>query len=491
MVVEVEFEIDKVSYKIVRGLKPTIFQIYKDDVLVPQYATSTEYQDYLQTYILRISENVFKQLIFLGANISGKSFIEMSKSEKEELFQIVSDTTIFQNLLERIKDKEKDVKTRETNALYKKNLLYENIMEREVEIQKLETHNSTQQKLFEEKNSNARIELQTQLEDLTQKSTLLQSIKTQVKEALCVQEETTSLQNKLVEEIKLLENDILKYNNLQQQYVHCIGCEKLKDIIPNIDIQDATEKLSTLKQQYKETQDKLKTIQENIDALKTQGTVLNTEVKNIPLIQQQLQELESINQPVLVEIDYSELENKKIQYQETLDELETIKVEYKHLNTLKQILSNSNLKDMIMNSHLSLLNKYVNMYIQNFENFNFVFSLDSSLKEHIKHRGEEFEFYSLSNGQNMRLSYAIMFALLKLIETKHGVSVNILILDEVLDSSLDYEGRIEILDIIKKDLQTKEVFIISHNDTIKNSMLFDKKYYIENSSAFSKISIVD
>ena len=96
MLVTIEFSINNVQYVVKRGMKPAIFEIYEDDILIHQNSSMTEYQNYFETYIFPVPENAFKQLIFLGANVIGsKTFVDLTKAEKDELFQIITDTSMF------------------------------------------------------------------------------------------------------------------------------------------------------------------------------------------------------------------------------------------------------------------------------------------------------------------------------------------------------------------------------------------------------------
>jgi energy-coupling factor transporter ATP-binding protein EcfA2 len=117
--------------------------------------------------------------------------------------------------------------------------------------------------------------------------------------------------------------------------------------------------------------------------------------------------------------------------------------------------------------------------------FKFNFYIDQNFKENIVLKNKEFELHSLSNGYNLRLTFSIMFAFLRLVQERSGIDTNILVLDEALDSALDSEGRQELLEIIKKDFSEKSIFVISHNDEIKNQN-FDKMYVVEN-NGFSSL----
>ena len=489
MEVSVEFNSNDIKYKIVRGLKPSIFQIYENDKLVSQHSSIAEHQDYLQTYILKINENVFKQLIFLGANTSGVSFIGMSKSEREELFQIVSDTSLFQDLTEKLKEREKECKIKLSNIEYKVATLSGTISEREKEIQRLEEFNRS---IVE---SHARKSLEYQ-ETLKRNIYDLVCIKDKVEESKSIGKELFNKRKLLIEEqtntnnsLRKLEDNILERRTLEERYSMCLGCEKLVDILPkgsNIEVFDLKEELS-------KRQALINTELVNIESKLEREKSYVLEHKNIlsDLAKLESSASESIECAEFVEIHYLDFEDKKHKLQGEIDNLSNTKQELKNIENLKSILNNSNLKDLVMSSHLSLLNKLINIYIQNFEDFNFTLLIDSNLKETItSNAGKEIEFYSLSSGQQMRLFYAILFGFLELIQIKNGVKVNLLVLDEVLDTSLDVMGKNELLRIIQNTIKNKEIFIISHNLEISSELYFSKVYSVSVEKNVSKWSIL-
>jgi DNA repair exonuclease SbcCD ATPase subunit len=132
------------------------------------------------------------------------------------------------------------------------------------------------------------------------------------------------------------------------------------------------------------------------------------------------------------------------------------------------IIGGDNLKGYILSKQIPLLNKYINSFIEKFSDFEFNFVLDNNFNEQFISRNEQQEFNSFSNGQKQRFTFAILFAFLKLIEERNGISTNVLFLDEILDSSADSTGRAELLDILFNEFSpTKNILIITHNDEIR------------------------
>ena len=191
-------------------------------------------------------------------------------------------------------------------------------------------------------------------------------------------------------------------------------------------------------------------------------------------------------------IDYTELKKSEKEFEETKVELIKIKTDLNDVAELEEMISDKNLKGIILNQQLPFLNKYINEFLELFESkFNFV--IDNNFNENVISRNADNEFNSLSNGQKQRISLSILFSFLKLIEEKNGVSTNLLILDEYLDSSLDIEGINEVMAILDEVFsETKNIILISHNPDIKNRVeLLNRIVKIDLENGFSKMEITE
>lgn len=499
LVVELNLQIGKDQYKVIRGQKPSIFEIYENDKLIPQNSTVAEYQDYFETYILKINENVFRQLIFLGANVVGsKSFIDLTKSEKEELFQIITDTSLFKIIKDSIKQKSDSYKTQQTESKYKVDVLTESLASEQNAIQQMEIQNSKINSMGKEritqiegrvqeidekcdKIKEALKKMKTLKANYEQCSVEYSDLKTQI-------DTKTNLYNKTISELS-------KIDSTKSAFKECLGCAKLNNI-SKVDLSQEgrlREELSSYELDNEALSEKLNSVNETMRELrakldkgkigKEQYDSLQSEKVRI------LSEADTIRTQKPIKIDYTPIEHKKAEISALKLSYEDFSTELTKLKTLDKLLSNDNLKGVIINQTLPLLNKLINEYILKFSDFSFNFYIDNNFKENVVLRGRDREFHSLSNGEGFRITFSIMFAFLKLVEQRNGVETNLLILDEVLDTSMDSNGRSELLNILKQDFaDTKDVIIISHNpDIVKNNEYFDTIYRIEKVNNFSKI----
>ena len=490
LLVEISFTINEKVYKIIRGQKPNIFEIYENDRLIDQKPSSKDYQEYLEEKILKINENIFKQLIALGANIqNSKNFIDLTPKEKEEILQILTDTSIFDILLEKTKEKKKHYK----ELLEKTKYRYDT---------KKESYVVLKQKIDEIKKHNDKIknERETILKRLKEEKTKYNNEITQLNKNLKNLQET---EKELTEKKNNLKNKLSKLHNVNEKFY--LIDKKLKENekekkCPNCGYL-LNEDLNTLKEKYeklkkaKEAKEKLENaldkIEEKLESISFNIYETKTKIKNLQLkIEHIEKEEKNLQTSKLIKIDKSELIELNKELKSLKTDLENYKKEYNDYTELEKIFSLKNLKSEVLKRKLPILNNLINKYLQKY-NIPYGFIITPELKDEVIFRNNSKNFQSLSNGQKQRIVLSILFSFLELVELG-GVTTNILFLDEFLDSSLDDEGIEKTIEILNDIAKKKNVFIISHNDKIKNeidySNLFNRCFKIETFKGFSKLS---
>jgi DNA repair exonuclease SbcCD ATPase subunit len=499
---ELLFDIDDIEYMIKRGMKPNIFEIYSkvDDEykLINQDSTSRDYQNILENDILMLNETVFRQLIVLGANVSNsKNFMDLNATEKEEVFQVVTDTSLFNHLSILIKNKRNEIKTILTEHNYKFDILSSTIDSERQNLVKLQRQNA-----YLQQNKDQRIlEIQKVIDDGESKLIeydraiqKLKDLKSQYDEKLLDLENQKAILKDKNNQINALNGKIVAFDHLKESSISCDNCSH--EIISgdyDADLHDSMKKhVITLTDEINSLKEIYRNSSEIGDGMKEKLLNSNRIIKNrselVNTIAQKRDELKEIDNWVLVDIDKSVLEHKE-------DELLTVKTilsdaDSKHnaLNQLMKIIGGDNLKGYILSKQIPLLNKYINSYIEKFSDFNFNFVIDNNFKEQFISRNETQEFHSFSNGQKQRFTFAILFAFLKLIEERSGVSTNLLAMDEILDSSADSVGRSELLDILYSNFSDKKnIIIISHQPEIKERMEIINRTFEVTNAGFSKL----
>jgi len=494
LVVEVEFKVNNNDYKIIRGMKPNIFEIYqkvnKKWKLIPQDANTKDYQNKLED-IFGFNEYIFRQVIVLGAGIN-KNFIEMSSKEKEEFFETLTSTYIINLLTKLAKDKYKVKLTELKNIEYKMNLLKETIQSLENQKQKVEEQKKQNKEQIEKRKN----ELQEQLQKLEQAKDKLQNELQNIdnSDMLKLEQELIQLQEqqkKLNEAKTKIEVHINAFNNKEVQCPKCgerfvPESENLEDLKKKHLV--VLDKIDEILLQYKEKYDSYLELKNEYD---NQVNEINNKIfkiqSKIIAIRSELNSFDYHNTEI--EFDYKLLKEKQKELKEIEIEYQNIYNETEKLERLVKIFSSGKIKEQILMTILPVLNKYINMYLEKF-NAGFQFFIENNLKEKVIKQGTELEFNNLSNGQKQRVLISLLFGFLKLMED-NGYKVNILVLDEFLDNALDEEGLEIVLNILNEYKSKKDVIIISHNIALSSKIEFDRKFTIEQKLGFSNLIEVE
>lgn len=487
MAVEIVFSIGDNNYNVIRGQLPSKFEIYKNGDLLPQLGKNEAYQKILVEEILKVPEQAFKNLIYLGGDLLSQSFIQLSKKEKEELFSTLSDTEILLTLQTNLKAEKKEKTTQYTNQKYIFEMLKSNFNNDKENYEKA-------LKDYNEYISSLNVDNENKLKRIEEIDLLLNS------EEFINEKENLKL---LIDEFKTFSEEpsypdkskieILENNLKQKDYFKvCGNCDKLKtflksDILNTTfeDIEREKDKFKNDYENYNKYQNLKKEINDKKDNLKDKINKLEYEKKflNESLINKET--LKNVPKP-----DDSSLKNLYEKLKEEKNKLDDILKSLNDIELLEKILVSDNLKDILLNSQLPFINLKINEFMQKFSNYDFQFSLNNNLKENITKSGKSFDYKSMSNGESLKLTLSIMFAFLSSVREKFGVSCNLIVLDEVLDSSLDYNGRKELLDILKTIFTEDSIYIISHNSEIKQE--FDSQIIIgvSEDKKFSRIEVI-
>ncbi len=501
--VQIEFDVDGVSFKIIRGMKPNKFEIYKKNKkfeLIEQKAASKDYQKMLEEEIILINETIFRQLIVLGANMpSSKPFMELSQHEKESLFQVITDTSIFNIMSDNIKTKISTLKNTLKDYDYQRDILDQSIKSEKIVIQQAEKRNKDflynheeNIKITSENINNTILSIKKYEEAVIKLKKLREKYNIKNNELSSIKAEL----NLEMDNMSSIKNILLNIKNAEDGAIVCVEC-KTTNYLVDIDIS----KKQPLENKKDKLLEKIKKITSEKDSLQTEVYYMKEKLLNGKRIKENLEDfrknlsfyessLEDLNKIEIQDIDYNSLNEKEKKLSSLLENMEIKNSEKDNLVFLNDIVDTNNLKGAVIKRQIPFLNKGINHFLELFSILDYSFVIDENFKERIISRDEDSEFNQLSNGQKARISFSIMFSFLKLIEERNGVKTNILILDEILDSSVDSRGREELLSILKTEFSTsKNILIISHNPEIKEKIeLFDRMINIKRDT-YSSIEV--
>jgi len=496
--VQVEFKIGKKEYMIVRGVKPNKFEIYENDKIINQDAAARDYQEVLEKNILKLNHKSFSQIVVLGSS-TFVPFMQLPSMHRREVIEDLLDIQIFSTMNTLLKEKVNTNKSEILDNDYNINLAEEKIKMQNQYIADLKQN--TEKRVNEAKVKIAKAEKEKQdyntlIEDLQTEVNELQESVSDFESLTKKKTKVEQLEYKLQEKIKKLEHDIEFY----QDHDNCPVCKQ--DIEEDFKDQTIEEKEASLKEttsgfnQLKEEWQSINTriqeiitIQADISSKQSDISNNNSHINALNKI------IDSINEDIskIDNTDKSdETDKKKLDtLQKALVKLESYKEELINersvLDIASMILKDSGIKTRIIKQYIPVMNKLINKYLAAMDFF-VDFQLDENFNETIKSRFRDvFSYASFSEGEKMRIDLALLFTWRAVSKLRNSVSTNLLIMDEVFDSSLDNTGTEEFLKILNDLTSDTNVFIISH----KGDQLYDKFHSVirfEKHKNFSRIA---
>jgi len=496
--VQVEFRVGKKEYMIVRGVKPNKFEIYENDKIINQDAAARDYQEVLEKNILKLNHKSFSQIVVLGSS-TFVPFMQLPSMHRREVIEDLLDIQIFSTMNTLLKEKVNTNKSEILDNDYNINLAEEKIKMQNQYIADLKQN--TEKRVNEAKVKIAKAEKEKQdyntlIEDLQTEVNELQESVSDFESLTKKKTKVEQLEYKLQEKIKKLEHDIEFY----QDHDNCPVCKQ--DIEEDFKDQTIEEKEASLKEttsgfnQLKEEWQSINTriqeiitIQADISSKQSDISNNNSHINALNKI------IDSINEDIskIDNTDKSdETDKKKLDtLQKALVKLESYKEELINersvLDIASMILKDSGIKTRIIKQYIPVMNKLINKYLAAMDFF-VDFQLDENFNETIKSRFRDvFSYASFSEGEKMRIDLALLFTWRAVSKLRNSVSTNLLIMDEVFDSSLDNTGTEEFLKILNDLTSDTNVFIISH----KGDQLYDKFHSVirfEKHKNFSRIA---
>jgi DNA repair exonuclease SbcCD ATPase subunit len=480
-VVEIEFSIGKKEYKVIRGIKPNIFEIYLNGVLVNQDAAAKDYQEVLEKSILKLNMKSFTQVVILGS-ASFTPFMQLSPADRRLIIEDLLDIQIFSSMNGLVKEKLSEIKESNNKVKYDISLTAEKIELQKEAIEEHKKHNDAE---IEKKQKDVWTS-QAQTQKLTRDIELIQKhidvLNSKIADKLTTEKKSSKLlqlETKLETRLKKLEKEQKFYEEnhdcptCKQGINDSFRSEQLSTINTTkteigTAVKDIESQISNTNARIEEIQKIVKHIQEHNNEIIKHNSTISAVHTYIGKLQEEIISLSSKK-------DSLEEENSKLK--ELREELKLLMVKQEELSTEKQyydyasgLLKDSGIKTRIIKQYLPIMNKLINKYLAAmdfFVNFNINENFEETIKS--RHR-DEFAYANFSEGEKMRIDLALLFTWRQIAKLKNSTNTNLLILDEVFDSSLDTVGTEEFLKLIHDMGNETNVFVISH----KGDVLFDK-----------------
>ena len=495
-VVEIEFTTQNKKIKIIRGIKPNVFEIYVDDVMINQNANAKDYQKHLEQQILKFNYRSFTQVVILGSS-TFVPFMQLNSRARREVVEDILDIKIFSLMNLVLKTKVKEVNTNLTDSNYATDLTKSKIEIQEKYIE--DTKNNRKNLLSEKTNivdaNNDDIQFNKNKEtELQEKNQFLLASISGEDDTIKKRDKLKGYQFTLKDKHRRNEEMIMFLESNDE----CPTCEqkidtefKTKSIgvrqSANVELSEGLTKLS----------DEFNKVSKTLQEYKKTAKEIQTNEVQIAKYRSSIQELEKFNTKLETEIanileneigkeDIKKLDKLKEKLYSLDSSSKKLKEELFYYDVAKNLLQDTGIKTKIVKQYLPIMNKLVNTYLSSMDFF-CNFNLDENFNETIKSRfRDEFSYANFSEGEKMRIDLALLFTWRAVAKMKNSTNTNLLILDEIFDSSLDASGTDDFLKILNT-FNSENVFVISH----KQDMLFDKfrnTIKFEKNRNFSKVA---
>ena len=496
--VEIEFKISSSEFKIRRGIKPAIFEIYKNGELFNQDASSSEQQKWFEQSVLKMNFKSFTQIVILGSS-NFVPFMQLSAANRREVIEDLLDIKIFSSMTNIVKEKIRAVRDDVRTLTLKKESLQDKVRMQNDFIQEIESR--SKEDITTKKGSITTLmeEVSEYMEQNSKTQTTIES-RTKEQEKVIGAADKLSKLNTLKGQITQKVTTITQEHKFFNENTVCPTCHQ------EIEEEFRVNRISDVQNRAKELKDGYVKLEETIKFEKERERQFNVLSKEITKLthgisqnntriashQRRIQDLESEIQRITDQLQNSSTEYEKLtKFQEDLEKSDTDLSEKKetiaYYDFTQSLLKDSGVKSKIIQKYLPLINKQVNRYLQMMD-FYINFTLDEEFNESIESPiHENFSYTSFSEGERQRIDLALLFTWREVAKFKNSTNTNLLIMDEIFDSSLDGFGVEEFLKIVKYVIDDSNTFIISHKTDLHDK--FDTVIKFEKFKGFSRVVV--
>ena len=492
LLTEIEFSVGNSEWKVRRGIKPTVFEIFLNDKIINQDAKSTDYQKYLEEKVLKLNFKSFTQIVVLGS-ASFVPFMQLTTNDRRVIIEDILDIGIFSVMKSLVKDRS--------------GILQEELSDLEFKIKMLQEKIILEEKYIEELKVNSAKKRDNNLDKIKDTEKMICNINIEIdgyQESVWKLQSSIDDQNSILKKNKDLDNykiqidKNLKKLNTENMFFEdnesCPTCEqdideifktdKLKQISTNIqDMNDGIEKLHI---EMERVTGRINVITDCNNKIRDKESLItrrNSDIQShnvlIRRLQEEISESNVNADPIKKQLLESELKEHK-------DERLQYVVQRRYYDILSNILNDKGIKTRVIRKYLPVINNHVNMYLKDMDFF-VNFQLDENFNESIKSRHrDDFSYYSFSEGEKRRIDIALLLTWRDIAAMRNSVNVNLLILDEVFDASLDQSGVDDLMKLFNV-LKNTNLFVISHKLDVLDDK-FPAKITVEKINNFSQMT---
>jgi len=494
--VEVEFSIGNTEWKVIRGIKPNIFEIHRNGSALDQSAAALDQQKWLEQNVLKMNYKSFTQIVILGSS-TFVPFMQLPASHRREVIEDLLDIKIFSSMNTIIKEKIRQAKEDVKVLELKKETLKDKVEMQKNFIEELESRGNANIESNRKKISDIDAEIEQYLQE---NAVTEEKVFGYTKEQEYVTGATEKLRKlgNLKGKISQKVSTITKEHKFFTENTVCPTCtQSIEETFRINRITDAQNKAKELQSGYKELEEAIKEEEErdrHYNSLTKEISKLTNGISqnNIKIngLRRQIRNLESEIQKITEQLANRNSEHEKLEsfnknLKTTYDELASKKDTINYYDFSYSLLKDGGVKTKIIKKYLPLINQQVNRYLQMMD-FYINFTLDEEFNETVQSPiHEDFSYASFSEGEKMRIDLALLFTWREVARMKNSVNTNLLIMDEVFDSSLDGFGTEEFLKIIRYVIKDANIYVISHKTGMEDR--FESVIRFEKVKGFSRM----
>ena len=492
-VVEVEFSIGKSNFKIVRGIKPNVFEIWKDGKMINQSSHAMEYQKILEQNILKLNHKSFHQVVVLGSS-SFIPFMQLNAGHRRDVIEDLLDINIFSKMNVILKEKNSILKDKLSKTNHTIDLIKNKITQQSKYIRDIAALTTENKKKYEK-----------QIKSAEEKIQKLQDHNNQLSSEL---EDKGNLD---LTELQERKNNVIALRAEQKQQLKAVAkrglflekndeCPTCEQPIQNKDklVFDTKNEayriestLGMVESDYKRIEQEITSLQEIISKVNEKTNTINSNNREIASLNQSNKDLKSyLDEEVSADLSEArnELEKLSSDKESLLEEKLKVAEQFNYNGVIGEMLRDTGIKTKIIKQYLPAINKLVNQHLQVLDFF-VSFDLDESFQETIRSRyRDDFTYESFSEGEKQRIDLSLLFTWRQIAKMKNSVATNLLILDETFDSSLDHDGVENLLKILNTLGEDTNTFIISHKGDILDNK-FESKIEFTKERNFSQMKV--
>jgi DNA repair exonuclease SbcCD ATPase subunit len=497
-VVEIEFSVGKADFKIIRGVKPQVFEIWKNNVLINQDSHSKEYQRILEQNIIKLNHKSFHQIVVLGSS-SFIPFMQLSAQYRREVIEDLLDINVFSKMNILVKEKNATLKEKLKDLNYQLDLKKNQIDAQKKYIRDITAMN--QEEINSKKNqiTEARDEIDGLLAENAELSSFIEKENDKVSEALNSAHDRKQIllqyRAQFTTQVKNVVNDAKFYETNSQ----CPTCtQEISEETRNSKLDHARSRARELQSAIRKADEEAAAVTETIDKFTESAEVIREKQSTIHSNGQSIKRLQNAIQTLNDDITRltsrtgdlaranQELTDMNSEKDALMEERMKLNEEFSYNSVMAEMLKDTGIKTKVIKQYIPIINNLVNKYLQILDFF-VHFNLDESFQETIKSRHRDaFTYDSFSEGEKQRIDLALLFTWRMIAKMKNSVATNLLVLDETFDSSLDHDGVENLMKILYSLDDDTNVFVISHKGEILDGKFKNKIEFFKDKN-FSKM----